>query len=310
MRDQNRPGDQKEPVYAGLEAGGTKFVCMIGSGPHDIRAQAKFATSFPEKTLRMAIEFFKANGPFSAMGVGTFGPCDLDPTSGTYGYIITSIKPGWKNVNILRVFREALGVPVGIDTDVNAAAFGEWKWGAGKGLDSLIYLTVGTGIGGGGIHNGKRMHGLMHPEMGHIRVPRVLDADPFPGICPYHGDCIQGLAAGPAIKARWGKSAEDLPSDHPAWKMEAGYLSLAIANYICVLSPQRVILGGGVMKQGHLFPLIRAEVRRLLNGYLPSPLILEQTDEFIVPPALGEQAGVLGAIALAEQTIEKTEDPG
>jgi len=303
---QKQPKAREGTVYAGLEAGGTKFVCMAGTGPGDVRAEAKFPTAPPEETLRRAIEFFKGHGPFSALGIGTFGPCDLDPESATYGQIISSIKPGWKNTDILSAFREALGVPVGIDTDVNAAALGEWKWGAGKGLDSLIYLTVGTGIGGGAIHDGRLLHGLMHPEMGHIRVPRI-SADRFPGDCPYHGDCIQGLAAGPAIKARWGKPAEEIPPDHPAWKMEARYLAMAVANYICVLSPQRVILGGGVMHQGHLFPLIRAEVRRLLNGYLPSPAILERIDEYIVPPALGERAGVLGAIALAERTMEAGE---
>jgi fructokinase len=294
-------------VYAGLEAGGTKFVCMVATGPQDIRAQAKIPTDRPEKTLGSVIEFFKAHGPFSAMGVGTFGPYDLDPASPTYGYITSSIKPGWENVNLLGIFRQAFDVPIAIDTDVNAAAFGEWKWGAGKGLDALIYLTVGTGIGGGGVHNGRILHGLMHPEMGHIRVPRISEADRFPGTCPYHGDCIQGLAAGPAIQARWGKPAEELPSDHAAWKMEAGYLALAVANYICVLSPQRVILGGGVMKQGHLFPLIRREVQRLLNGYLPSPLILERIDEYIVPPAGGEHAGVLGAIALAQEIADQVD---
>lgn len=306
MRDfvQERLTAKEMPVYAGLEAGGTKFVCMVGSGPHEVRAQMKFPTAMPEKTLGIAIDFFKAHGPFSAMGIGTFGPCDLDPASPTYGSITGGIKPGWENVNILGSFRQAFDVPMAIDTDVNAAAFGEWKWGAGKGLDTLIYLTVGTGIGGGGIHNGKIMHGLMHPEMGHIRVPRISEADRFPGTCPYHGDCIQGLAAGPAIQARWGKAAEELPSDHPAWEMEASYLALAVANYICVLSPQRVILGGGVMKQGHLFSRIRREVQRLLNGYLPFPLIRERIDEYIIPPALGEKAGVLGAIALAQQSAE------
>jgi fructokinase len=294
----------RDSVYAGLEAGGTKFVCMVGSGPRDIRAQAKFPTAPPKETLGRAIEFFKAHGPFSAMGVGTFGPCDLDPGSATYGYITSSIKPGWENVNILGALREAFAVPVGIDTDVNAAAFGEWKWGAGKGLDSLIYLTVGTGIGGGGVHDGKTMHGLMHPEMGHIRVPRIPGDERFPGNCPYHGDCLQGLAAGPAIKARWEKPGEDLRPDHPAWRVEAAYLALAVANYICVLSPQRVILGGGVMKQGHLFPLIRGEVQRLLNGYLPSPFLLGRIDEYIVPPGLEDGAGVLGAIALAREKAE------
>jgi len=291
-------------LYAGMEAGGTKFVCSIGTGPNDIRAQAQFPTRTPEGTIRETIEFFKAHEPFAAMGIATFGPCDLDPASPTYGYITSTPKLGWKNVNLLGAFRQAFHIPIGFDTDVNVAAFGEWQWGAGQGLDSVLYLTVGTGIGGGGIINGRMLHGLIHPEMGHIRVPRVAN-DTFVGNCPYHGDCLQGLAAGPAIEARWGNPAEELAPDHPAWGLEASYLALAVNDLICMLSPQRIILGGGIMHQRHLFPLIRQEVRRLLNGYVQSPMILERIDEYIVPPALGKQAGVLGAIALAGQTAKK-----
>jgi fructokinase len=290
--------------YAGLEAGGTKFVCAIGTGPNDIHAQEQFPTRTPEETIRKTIEFFKAHEPFAAMGIATFGPCDLDTGSPTYGHITSTPKSGWENVNILSFFRQAFPIPIGFDTDVNVAAFGEWKWGAGQGLDTAVYLTVGTGIGGGGIVNGRMMRGLIHPEMGHIRVPRVSN-DNFAGNCPYHGDCLQGLAAGPAIEARWGKSAPELPRNHPAWKMEARYLALAVNDLVCVLSPQRIILGGGVMHQTHLFPLIRQEVRILLNGYVQSPMILERIDEYIVPPGLGNRSGVLGAIALAKQMAEK-----
>ena len=291
--------------YAGLEAGGTKFVCMVAAGPDDVLAQTSLPTTKPEETLGKAITFFKAHQPFAGMGIGTFGPCDLNPQSSTYGRLFTSIKPGWKEADVLGAFRQAFDVPVGIDTDVNAAALGEFTWGAGQGLETVLYLTVGTGIGGGGVTNGRMIHGLMHPEMGHIRVPRASLADRFSGICPYHGDCVQGLASGPAIQARWGKPAAELPPDHPAWQMEAFYLAMAVNTYICTLSPNRVILGGGVMHQEHLFPMIRAEVKKLLNEYVPWQMILERIDEYIVPPALGDRAGVLGAIALARQTADK-----
>ena len=293
----------QRPLFAGLEGGGTKFVCAVAAGPEDIRAQESFPTTTPEETIGKAISFFKEQEPFTALGIATFGPCDLDPRSPAYGHITSTPKPGWQNVNLLGLFRRAFAVPVGFDTDVNVAALGEWKWGAGKGLETVVYMTVGTGIGGGGIINGRMLHGLIHPEMGHIRVPRDLD-DTFSGNCPYHGDCLQGLAGGPAIEARWGKRAQDLPPDHPAWSLEASYLALAINDLICMLSPQRIIIGGGVMLQHHLFPLIRQKVKRLLNGYIQSPLILERIKEYIVPPRLGNRAGVLGAIALAKQ-LEK-----
>ena len=293
------------PLFAGLEGGGTKFVCAVATGPEDIRAQESFPTTTPEETIGKAISFLKRHEPFAALGIASFGPCDLDPRSPAYGHITSTPKAGWENVNLLGIFRREFPVPVGFDTDVNVAALGEWKWGAGRGLDTVLYLTVGTGIGGGGVINGRMLHGLIHPEMGHIRVPRVAD-DTFAGNCPYHGDCLQGLAAGPAIEARWGKPAEELQPDHPAWSLEAAYLALAVNDLICVLSPQRIILGGGVMYQRHLFPLIRQKVKRLLNGYIQSPLILERIEEFIVPPGLGDRSGVLGAIALAEQTREKT----
>ncbi len=198
----------------------------------------------------------------------------------------------------------ALGLPVGFDTDVNGAALAEHQWGAARGLDTFIYLTVGTGIGGGGMANGRLMHGLVHPEMGHIAVPHDRREDSFEGVCPYHGDCLEGLASGPAIEQRWGRRAEDLPSTHPAWVLEAQYLALGLANLIYILSPQRIILGGGVMQQLHLFAPIRYRLRGLLNSYLPlldDDIALER---YIVPPALGEQAGVLGALALARQLVQ------
>jgi len=194
----------------------------------------------------------------------------------------------------------ALHIPVGFDTDVNAAALGEWRWGAGKGLDAFIYLTIGTGIGGGGISNGRLMHGLLHPEMGHIRLPHDQQADPFAGICPYHGDCLEGVACGPAMQARWGLPARDLSPSHPGWALEAHYLSLSLVNLTLALSPRRILLGGGVMQQSHLFDLIRADFASLLNGYIRHPDVIDRSDKYIMPPQLGSRAGVLGSLILAE----------
>jgi fructokinase len=223
------------------------------------------------------------------------------PASRTFGYITTTPKPGWANVDIVGPIRQAFDIPVGFDTDVNGAALGEHRWGVAQGLDTSVYLTVGTGIGGGGMINGKLMHGLVHPEMGHMPIPHDLHQDPFAGSCPFHGDCLEGLASGPALEARWGQRAETMPPEHPAWELEAKYLALAVVSLICTLSPQRIILGGGVMQQAHLFPLIRHQVQQLLNNYVNAPAILEHVDEYIVPPGLGHRAGVKGAIALAQQ---------
>ena len=195
----------------------------------------------------------------------------------------------------------ALGVPVGFDTDVNVAALGEWRWGAGRGVDNLVYLTIGTGIGGGALVGGRPVHGLIHPEMGHIRIPHDRAADPFAGACPFHGDCLEGLASGPAMAARWRQPSEQLPADHPAWALEAHYLALAVVNIICTLSPERIIMGGGVMEHASLIELIRAEVISLLNAYVQSPAILSEIDRYLVTPGLGNRSGVLGAFALAEQ---------
>ena len=288
------------PIYGGIEAGGTKFVCAVGTGPDDIQADLQFPTTSPRETIGRAVDFL---APFetemTAVGISSFGPVDLNPTSPTYGFITSTPKPGWGSTDLVGEVKRPLGLPVGFDTDVNGAALGEHRWGAARGLDTFLYLTIGTGIGGGGMVGGKLMHGLVHPEMGHIRLPHDRDKDPFDGVCPYHGDCLEGLATGPALEARWGQRGETLPPDHPAWPLEAHYLALGLVNLICTLSPQRIILGGGVMKERHLFPLIRAEVQDLLNGYVQAPEILDDIDDYIVPPALGGRAGVLGAIALA-----------
>ncbi len=293
-------------LYGGIEAGGTKIICVVGTGPADVQAEISFPTTTPSETLARIIAFFQPQ-QLAAVGIGAFGPISPDRNAPDYGYITSTPKPGWAQTDMAGTVGRALGVPVGFDTDVNVAALGEERWGAAQGLTTFLYLTVGTGIGGGGLTNGRLMHGLIHPEMGHIRLPHDRQADPFAGICPYHGDCLEGLASGPAIKARWGISAEALPLDHPAWALEAHYLALACATFIFMLSPQRIILGGGVMNQSHLFPLIRQEVQALLNGYIQSPAILQQIDSYIVPPGLGNGSGRLGALALAEQARSESQ---
>jgi len=288
-------------LYGGIEAGGTKFICAVGTGPDEIRAETRFPTTTPAESIGLAINFFKEQGELAAIGIGSFGPLDPNPASPDFGYITTTPKPGWAHTDFIGALRTAFDLPIGFDTDVNAAALGEHQWGAAQGLDTFIYLTIGTGIGGGAMVAGNLLHGVMHPEMGHIRLPHDWEQDPFEGICPYHKDCLEGLASGPALEARWGARAETLPMDHPAWDLEATYLAYALVNYITTLAPQRIILGGGVMEQKQLFPLVRAKAKEYLNSYLQVPEILAKVDEYIVPPALGGQAGVLGAIALARQ---------
>jgi fructokinase len=275
----------------GIEAGGTKFVCAMGSGPDDLET-FEIPTTGPAETIQRAVNFFKTRGPVSAIGIASFGPIDPDPKSTTFGYITSTPKLAWKNFDFAGAMRTALGVDIAFDTDVNAAALGEFRWGAAEGLTDFLYLTVGTGIGGGGMSNGRLMHGRVHPEMGHIRIPHHVARDPFAGCCPYHGDCLEGLASAPAIESRWGEAAGNLPTGHAAWDLEAHYLALGLCNWIYTLSPQRVILGGGVMRREELFPLIREKLAALLGNYLDAPEI--------VPPQLGARAGVLGAIALAQ----------
>lgn len=212
-------------LIGGIEAGGTKFVCAVGSGPNDIRAEHRFPTTTPEETLAQAIAFFQAqegeHGRIAAIGIAAFGPLDPNPASPTFGYITTTPKPGWANADVVGVIKTALGVPVGFDTDVNGAALGEHRWGAAQDVDTFIYLTIGTGVGGGVMVNGRLLHGLIHPELGHISLPHDWAQDPYKGRCPYHGDCLEGMAAGPAIGERWGQPAFELPADHPAWELEA-----------------------------------------------------------------------------------------
>jgi fructokinase len=278
-------------VYGGIEAGGTKWACAVGTGPDDLRAATFLTTSTPAETIDRAVEFFEREGPVDAVGIGSFGPVDRDPSSPTWGRITTTPKPGWADTDLGTGIRDRLSAPVAFDTDVNAAALGEHRWGAARGLDTFCYLTVGTGIGGGGMAGGKLLHGLVHPEVGHIRVPHDREADPFAGSCPFHGDCWEGLASGPALAARWGLPPSELV-DEAAWALEARYLALGLVSVICVLSPERIVLGGGVMRREGLIELVGREVAGLLNGYVATPALSA--------PALGARAGVLGALALAE----------
>jgi fructokinase len=295
-------------LFGGVEGGGTKFVCAVGTGPDDIRAETRFPTTTPDETLRKAIAFFKEqenqHGKLSAIGMGSFGPIDPRSGSPTYGHIMLTPKPGWSNADMVGPLQAAFGIPIGFDLDVNAAALAEFRWGAAQGCDPALYMTIGTGIGGGVIANGKLLHGLLHPEMGHIHLIHDLSIDPFPGVCPFHKDCFEGLAAGPALEKRWGKRASNLPFEHPAWDLEAGYIAQALTAFIYTLSPQKIILGGGVMQQIHLFEHIRKNVQVNLNSYVQSKQILENIDEYIVPPGLSGYAGVLGALALAEQALK------
>lgn len=301
----DQPADtlaQNTPVrYGGIEAGGTKFVCAIGDASLSLLERIEFPTTTPGETLGRAIDFFRSraeNGGLAALGIGSFGPVDPRPDSPAWGYITTTPKKGWRHTDFAGGLGRALDVPVGFDTDTNAAALGEGALGAAKGLHTFAYLTIGTGIGGGALVGGTRIHGLLHPEMGHMRLPRA-EGDDFEGVCPFHGDCLEGMASGPALHARAGGPPDRLPPDHEIWTYVVHYLSTALANITCVLSPQRIILGGGVMHQRHLFPRIRRRVQSLLADYLQSPEIITHPETFIVPPGLGNDAGVVGALALA-----------
>ena len=289
-----------EKLYGGMEGGGTKFVCAVGAGPEKIVEETRFMTTNPQETLGRAIEFFKKFS-LEAIGLAPFGPLDLNPTSASYGHITATPKGGWSNADIVGPFRQNFDLPLAFDLDVNAAAFGEYTWvPANRKLDSLVYFTIGTGIGAGVLVNGQVVHGLTHPEAGHMRLPHDWQKDPFPGSCPFHGDCFEGLANGPAIGERWGQPAEGLPPEHPAWDLEADYIALAVANVLFTLSPQRIVLGGGVMEQVQLFPMIRNKVHKILNGYIPAMAVSAGLEEYIVPPGLGKRSGILGAMAMAK----------
>jgi fructokinase len=294
-------GDSR--LYGGIEAGGAKWVCAVGTGPAEVRGMTTFPTTVPDETIARAVEFFAGNGSLEAVGVGSFGPIDLRRSSRSFGYITTTPKPGWAQTDLAGRLQASLAVPVAFDTDVNAAALGEHRWGAAVGLDAFCYVTVGTGIGGGVVFDGQLVHGLLHPELGHMRIPHDPVADPFPGSCPYHGDCFEGLASGEAMRRRWGRDARDIDDDAP-WRLEAQYLALGLVNVVSALSPERIILGGGVMKRPGLLARVQERLRDLLAGYFDAPELKDEIGDFVVRPGLGDHAGVLGAIALAQEAAD------
>jgi fructokinase len=293
------------PRYAGIEGGGTKFVVAFGTSPEDLSDPVVYPTTTPDETLERAVHEIRAAGPVDAIGFASFGPLDLRAGSATFGCITKTPKPGWSGADVTGVLEEAFDGPVGVDTDVNGAALGEQRWGSASGLETFVYLTVGTGIGGGGLVSSRPMRGLSHPEMGHMSIPRRRD-DSFAGMCPFHGDCLEGMAAGPAIEARWGRRPEDLGDDAAAAiDLEAWYLGTAVANLVVTVSPQRVVIGGGVMKLPGLLEAIRSRFLERLAGYLPYQEVLH-AESFIVAPRLGDRAGVLGAIVLAERVVAQS----
>jgi fructokinase len=285
-------------MLGAIEAGGTKFVCAVGDEKGQIADQLKIPTTVPEDTIPMVIDFFKKY-PLNAIGIGSFGPIDVISESPTYGSITSTPKLGWRNFPFVQALKEAFPVPVGFNTDVNAAALGEATLGAAKGLDSCLYITVGTGIGAGAIVNGKLLQGLSHPEMGHILVKRHPN-DGYPGKCPYHADCLEGLAAGPAIEGRWGEKGVNLVNRAEVWDMEGYYLAQALMQYILILSPKKIILGGGVMNQKHVFTSIYKYLPELIQSYVSLP----ELSDYIVSPGLGDAAGITGALMLAQQALE------
>ena len=292
-------------LFGALEAGGTKMVLAIGNEDGTIIEQVSIPTETPSITIPKVIEYFKQKN-IVALGIGSFGPIDLNKNSDTYGYITSTPKLAWANYDIVGDIKEALSIPIGFDTDVNGSALGEATWGCTKGLDSSIYITVGTGVGVGVYQDGHLMHGMLHPEAGHILLSKH-PKDTFEGVCPYHPNCLEGLASGPSIEKRWGKSAIELKDNSKVWEMEAFYLAQAIVNYILTLSPHRIVLGGGVMHQEQLFPLIRKQVTALLGGYIRTSEI-DNLDDYIVPASLNDNQGIMGCLQLAKlelMTISK-----
>ncbi|MDD3409357.1 MAG: ROK family protein [Eubacteriales bacterium] len=291
-------------LIGALEAGGTKMVCSIGNETGKILDRISFPTLKPEPTLAKVATYFQQSNPV-AIGIGCFGPLQLDIAKPGYGSLTCTPKLDWQYVPILEFFQKALHVPIAIDTDVNAAALAEWKLGAARGLRSCVYFTVGTGIGGGVIAEERVLHGLVHPELGHMLL-RAVPGDPLPeGVCPYHKGCAEGLACGVAIEKRWGERAENLPADHPAWELEAEYLAQLCMNTIVGFSPERIVLGGGVMHQSVLLPKIREKTEMLLGGYVKNAALGNGMKDYLVPPALGDNSGAVGALLLGMRVAKE-----
>jgi fructokinase len=285
-----------------IEAGGTKFVCAVGNEEGEIINRISIKTETPEKTMQQVTEYFKSY-ELDCIGLGCFGPIDLNENSDTYGFITSTPKLAWANYNIVGELKKHFDLPIAFDTDVNGAALGEVMFGSSPDLSSVVYMTIGTGIGAGALIDGKLVHGILHPEMGHMFVKRH-PTDQFKGTCPYHGDCLEGLAAGPAIEQRWNTKGEDLVGTHKAWELEAFYIASGLVNIMTILSPERIILGGGVSKQNHLIEKVRKQFTELSNSYIKAEQ-LDEMDEYIVYASLGDDAGIKGAIALAIRLMNK-----
>lgn len=286
-----------------LEGGGTKMVLAVGDETGKIFDRISIPTETPEITVPKMIDYFK-KADIEALGIATFGPIDLDKSSKTYGYITTTPKLAWANYDLVGAFRKELDIPIAFDTDVNGSAIGEATWGITKGLDNSVYITIGTGVGMGIISNGKPLHGMLHPEGGHIQLIRH-PKDTYKGHCPYHETCLEGMAAGPAVEERWGDKAINLTDRKEVWDMEAYYIAQALASIILLLSPQRIILGGGIMHQTQLMPLIRRKTLEFLNGYLQTKE-LDDIDHYIVLPSLDDNQGIMGCIKLALLEMEQS----
>ncbi|WP_024120399.1 ROK family protein [Bacillus halotolerans] len=295
-------------MLGGIEAGGTKFVCAVGTEDGTIIDRIEIPTAMPDETIEKVIQYFRQFS-LQAIGIGSFGPVDLDVNSKTYGTITATPKPGWRHYPFLKTIKEEMNIPVGFSTDVNAAALGESLFGAAKDFDGCLYITVGTGIGAGAIIEGRLLQGLSHPEMGHIYIRRHPD-DTYQGKCPYHKDCFEGLASGPAIESRWGKKAADLSHVNEVWELEGYYIAQALAQYILILAPKKMILGGGVMNQSQLFPYIYQYVPKIMKSYFNFSELSESINEYIVAPHLGRNAGIIGTFVLADQALKAEEASG
>lgn len=284
-----------------LEAGGTKMVCAIGDEKGNIEERVSIPTKTPEETIPLLIDFFKQRN-IDALGIGCFGPLELNKKVEKYGYITTTTKLAWRNFDFLGSMKKALQCPVGFDTDVNGSVLGEVTFGQAKGKSCALYLTIGTGIGAGIYIEGKLLHGMLHPEAGHVLITR-RETDTYGGKCPYHKNCLEGLAAGPAIEGRYGKKAVDLAEEEDVWDLEADYIAQALTGYILTLSPEIIILGGGVMHQMQLFPLIRKKVTEYLGGYVNTEE-LSDMEHYIVPASLHDDQGIMGCLELGRKALE------
>ncbi|MEE4454562.1 ROK family protein [Novosphingobium resinovorum] len=289
-------------IFGAIEAGGTKFVCAVGSSDGGSLRTVTIPTRDPDATFADVEAFFRSAtdlGPLAGLGIASFGPVGVDPAQPQYGHILATPKPGWEGTDMIVRARKFLDVPIGLDTDVNAAALAEIA-AIGGGLRDLAYVTVGTGIGVGLVSAGRTVHGIGHPEAGHIPVRRHPAHGDFAGLCPFHGDCLEGLAAGPAVAAAWDLTPSHVPHDHPFWDVEASYLAQLCASLFLTTGPQRIVLGGGVMKQERLLPLIRTRTLELLGGYVHALRRHEDMERTIVSPACREPSGLVGAFLLAE----------